>query len=44
MNMIYQMNGFYSRNQVQFELNIDKVRLPYLAQSINSAHIEQVMF
>mgnify|MGYP001057821509 CR=1 FL=1 len=26
------------------ELNIDKVRLPYLAQSINSAHIEQVMF
>ncbi|MCC9074418.1 hypothetical protein LNQ49_22755 [Flavobacterium sp. F-65] len=26
------------------ELNIDKVRLPYLAQSINSVHIEQVMF
>ncbi|MET3020290.1 Tc toxin subunit A-related protein [Flavobacterium hydatis] len=26
------------------ELNIDKVRLPYLAQSIDSAHIEEVMF
>ncbi|MBS7253967.1 Tc toxin subunit A-related protein [Flavobacterium branchiicola] len=26
------------------ELNIGKVRLPYLAQSINSVHIEQVMF